>query len=112
PPGPDPEALDRLAGIVGSAKRPVIVTARAGTDPSSATVLARIAELLGAPVIDQGDRPTLPRGHPLHSGADPGPLATADAVLLLDSEVPWVPSQLAPPGDARVVQIDADPIKA
>lgn len=74
-------------------------------------MLARIAEILGAPVIDQGDRANLPPGHPLHVTGDAAPLQDADTVLLLDSEVPWVPAQLAPPATARVVQIDADPVK-
>lgn len=111
PPGPDPAALDRLADILAAADRVAIVTARTAADPECASALARIAELLGAPVIDQGDRANLPLGHPLHSVGDSAPLSTADAVLLLDSEVPWVPTQLAPPADARVVQIDADPVK-
>jgi acetolactate synthase-1/2/3 large subunit len=75
-------------------------------------LLARVAELLGAPVIDQGDRANLPLGHPLHLTGDSTPLESADTVLLLDSEVPWVPVQRAPPDDARVVQIDKDPVKA
>lgn len=112
PPGPDPGALGRLAGILVAGKRVVIVTARTAADPGTATVLGRIAELLGAPVIDQGDRANLPLGHPLHVVGDATPLESADTVLLLDSEVPWVPSQLAPPADARVVQIDGDPVKA
>jgi acetolactate synthase-1/2/3 large subunit len=111
PPGPDPSALERLAAILAAAGRVVIVTARTAADPESATVLARIAELLGAPVVDQGDRANLPGGHPLHSITDPTPLKSADAVLLLDSEVPWVPDQAAPPEDARVLQIDVDPVK-
>lgn len=112
PPGPDPAGLDRLAEIMAAANRPVIVTARTAADPESVPVLARIAELLGAPVIDQGDRANLPCAHPLHSMGDMTPLESADAVLLLDSEVPWVSAQVAPPGDARVVQIDVDPVKA
>jgi acetolactate synthase-1/2/3 large subunit len=111
PPGPDPSALERLAAILADSARVVIVTARTAADPDSATVLARIAELLGAPVVDQGDRANLPAGHPLHSMTDPTPLQSADAVLLLDSEVPWVPDQVAPPADARVLQIDVDPVK-
>lgn len=111
PPGPDPGALGRLAGILVAGKRVVIVTARTAADPGTATVLGRIAELLGAPVIDQGDRANLPPGHPLHVVGDATPLESADTVLLLDSEVPWVPSELAPPADARVVQIDGDPVK-
>lgn len=112
PPGPDPGALGRLAGILVAGQRVVIVACRTAAEPGAAVVLARIAELLGAPVIDQGDRANLPLGHPLHVVGDAGPLETADTVLLLDSEVPWVPAQLAPPADARVVQIDADPVKA
>ncbi|BCO85214.1 acetolactate synthase [Mycobacterium paraintracellulare] len=112
PPGPDPGALGRLAGILVAGQRVVIVACRTAAEPGAAVVLARIAELLGAPVIDQGDRANLPFGHPLHVVGDAGPLETADTVLLLDSEVPWVPAQLAPPADARVVQIDADPVKA
>lgn len=111
PPGPDPAALGRLAGILVAGQRVVIVTARTAADPAAATVLARIAEILGAPVIDQGDRANLPPGHPLHVTGDAAPLQDADTVLLLDSEVPWVPAQLAPPATARVVQIDADPVK-
>lgn len=112
PPGPDPGALGRLAGILVAGQRVVIVACRTAAEPGAAVVLARIAELLGAPVVDQGDRANLPLGHPLHVVGDAGPLETADTVLLLDSEVPWVPAQLAPPADARVVQIDADPVKA
>lgn len=112
PPGPDPGALGRLAGILVAGQRVVIVACRTAAEPGAAVVLARIAELLGAPVIDQGDRANLPFGHPLHVVGDAGPLETADTVLLLDSEVPWVPAQLAPPADAHVVQIDADPVKA
>ncbi|ETB13789.1 acetolactate synthase, partial [Mycobacterium avium subsp. paratuberculosis 08-8281] len=97
--------------ILVAGQRVVIVTARTAADPAAATVLARIAEILGAPVIDQGDRANLPPGHPLHVTGDAAPLQDADTVLLLDSEVPWVPAQLAPPATARVVQIDADPVK-
>ncbi|OBI96244.1 thiamine pyrophosphate-requiring protein [Mycobacterium sp. 1465703.0] len=111
PPGPDPGALGRLAGILVAGKRVVIVTSRTAADPATATVLARIAELLGAQVIDQGDRANLPLDHPLHVVGDAGPLENADTVLLLDCEVPWVPAQLAPPANARVVQIDGDPVK-
>lgn len=111
PPGPDPTALDRMAAILAAADRVVVVTSRTAADPANAATLARVAELLGAPVIDQGDRANLPCGHPLHASGDPTLLKSADAVLLLDSEVPWVPVQAHPPDDARVVQIDVDPVK-
>jgi acetolactate synthase-1/2/3 large subunit len=33
-------------------------------------------------------------------------------VLVLDHDVPWVPTTGAPPPDARIIQIDIDPVKA
>jgi acetolactate synthase I/II/III large subunit len=111
PPGPDPAALAEVAEILAAARRPVLVTARTGAHLESVPVLVRIAELLGAPVMDQRDRANFPDRHPLWAGAEDGPLRRADAVLLLDVEVPWVPAVAAPPDGARVLQIDVDPAK-
>jgi len=108
PPGPDPAALAQVAEALASAERPVLVTARTGAHAENVPVLARIAELLGAPVIDQRDRANLPGGHPLHAVSGERWLRAADTVLLLDVEVPWVPALAAPPPDARVLQIDVD----
>ena len=46
-------------------------------------------------------------------GSQPGPLLTeADLVIVWESDVPWYPSQHAPPADARIVQIGEDPLYA
>jgi acetolactate synthase-1/2/3 large subunit len=108
PPGPDPTALAQVAEALATAQRPVVLTSRTGAHPENVPVLARIAELLGAPVIDQRDRVNLPAGHPLEAVSGEALLRRADAVLLLDVEVPWVPALAAPPPDARVLQIDVD----
>ncbi|MGH9028915.1 MAG: thiamine pyrophosphate-dependent enzyme, partial [Acidimicrobiales bacterium] len=39
-------------------------------------------------------------------------LTASDLVLVVDCDVPWVPTQCAPPDRARIVQIDPDPAKA
>jgi len=109
PPAPDPGALTELAAILAGAQRPVIVTARTGAHPENAAVLARIAEMIGAPVLDHRDRANLPGRHPLYAGLEVDRfLPRADAVLLLDVEVPWVPALAAPPPEARILQIDVD----
>ncbi|HXM58180.1 MAG TPA: thiamine pyrophosphate-binding protein, partial [Candidatus Dormibacteraeota bacterium] len=108
PPGPDPAALADVARALAAAHRPVVVTARTGAHLENVPVLVRIAELLGAPVIDQRDRANFPDAHPLCAAGGDSLLRQADAVLLLDVEVPWVPALAAPPADARVLQIDVD----
>ncbi|HKA09333.1 MAG TPA: thiamine pyrophosphate-requiring protein [Candidatus Dormibacteraeota bacterium] len=109
PPAPDPTSLGEMAASLAGAQRPVIVTARTGARPENVAVLARIAEIIGAPVLDQRDRANLPAHHPLYAGPEDARfLPRADAVLLLDVEVPWVPALAAPPPEARVLQIDMD----
>jgi acetolactate synthase-1/2/3 large subunit len=112
PAAPDPAGLAEAAAVLAGARRPLVITARAGARPENVPVLIRVAELLGAQVIDQRDRMSFPTGHPLYAGTGEGLLARADAVLLVDVEVPWVPALAAPPADARVVQVDVDCAKA
>lgn len=81
---PDPEALERLASWLAQASDPVIVTEHVGRHPESVDMLVELAELLGAPVIDFGDRFCFPSDHPLNlTGAD-DILDRADLVLALD----------------------------
>ena len=48
--------------------------------------------------------------HPMHGGFDVAPwLAEADAVLVVDSVVPWIPSRHALPPGCPVIQIGPDP---
>jgi acetolactate synthase I/II/III large subunit len=112
PAAPDPVALAEVASTLANAERPLIITGRTGASPEAVASLVEVAELLGCPVLDQRDRINFPAVHPLRAGDDSGLLTSADVVLLLDSEVPWVPAHQSPPADATVLQIDADPVKA
>ena len=112
PPAPDPTGLAEMAERLAGAERPVIVSARTGAHPENVAILARLADLLGAPVLDQRDRLNLPSDHPLYAGTHEEPLRQADAILLLDVEVPWIPAFVSPRGDAAILQIDVDPAKS
>jgi acetolactate synthase-1/2/3 large subunit len=112
PAAPDPAGLAEAAQCLAGAGRPVIITGRTGARPGAVAALVEVAELLGCPVLDQRDRINFPPSHPLYGGDASQPLTTADVVLLLDSEVPWVPAHAAPPPQATVLQIDIDPVKA
>jgi acetolactate synthase I/II/III large subunit len=115
PPRPaaaDPAGLAEVARCLAGADRPVIVTSRTGARPAAVAALVEVAEILGCPVLDHRDRLSFPPGHPLCAGEAGEVLTDADAVLILDTEVPWVPVHAAPPPDATVLAIDIDPVKA
>jgi acetolactate synthase I/II/III large subunit len=111
PPAPAQDAIEQAAAILAEAERPLIVTARAGRAPGGAEALARFAEQFAMPVVEFWPaQNSLPTTHPMHGGGDVAPwLAEADAVLVLDSLVPWIPSRHALPPDCPVIQIGPDP---
>jgi thiamine pyrophosphate-dependent acetolactate synthase large subunit-like protein len=83
-PYPDPEALDRLAAWLVEAQELVILTGYLGRRPEAVGHLVALAELLGAPVIDGGERLSFPTNHPLNLSGDENALPRADLVLALD----------------------------
>jgi acetolactate synthase-1/2/3 large subunit len=75
--------------------------------------MVELAELIGASVI--GDRVSLgfPTSHPLYVGrSGHQQIREADALLLVDCDVPWIPALAKPRADARIISIDQDPLKA
>ncbi len=54
---------------------------------------------------------SLPADHPCHLGYDATPyLDDADAILVLECDVPWVPSLKAPRPECRIVHLGIDPL--
>lgn len=108
----DPEALREVARLLVAAERPVVLTGTTGRTEAGYRGLVRLAELLALPVVDWRERVNFPADHPLHQGDDPGTLLTeADLVLVLDQDVPYIPTRIHPAPGATVVQIGLDPIK-
>ena len=111
-PMPAPSAVTTAADWLLAARQPLILTAYAGRHPHAVAGLVRLAETIGAPVIELRQRLNFPSTHPLHLGFCAMPyLERADCVLVIDHDVPWVPAQGAPPPGSRVIQIDIDPHK-
>ncbi len=111
-PGPDPNAIDEAARILAGAQNPLIITASAGRDPAAVAALGELAERFALPVVQHRPRHlSLPAAHPCHLGYDAGPyLADADAILVLECDVPWVPQLKAPGADCRVIHLGIDPL--
>ncbi len=105
---PDPGAIAEGAAVLSAAVQPLIIACRgAGWD-----ALPDFAERFAMPVVEfWASRASLPGDHPMHAGFDPSPwLADADAVLVLDAMVPWMPVEQDIPGGCKVVQVGADPL--
>src|SRR5437016_562393 len=94
------------------ANTPRTGTADAGRDHAAVPALAEFAERFAIPVIEHRLRyVSLPADHPCHLGYDPTPLLDdADAILVIDCDVPWTPSRQAPSPDCRIVHIGIDPL--
>ena len=108
----DPDALRRVASLLVRSERPVVLTSTTGRSRAGFDGLLRLAEMLALPVVERPDRTNFPTTHGLHQGFDPAPFVeAADVILILDSDVPYIPTQVTPAAGATIVQIDLDPVK-
>jgi acetolactate synthase-1/2/3 large subunit len=113
-PAPAPTAIAQAAALLAAAEHPLIVTARAGRKVDAVALLERFAERYAIPVVEFRPRYlALSTEHPMHGGFEVDPwLDTADVILVLDCDVPWIPALKRPREDARVIQAGVDPLFA
>jgi len=108
----DPDALRDIAERLVRADRPLVLTSTTGRTREGFDGLLRLAELLALPVVDFRTRANFPATNPLHQGFRPeGLIESADLVLVLDHDVPYIPTRTGPPPGAVVAEIDLDPVK-
>lgn len=111
-PQADPGQLALAAELLMKAHSPLILVAFAGRHPEAVPPLVSLAELMAVPVIEVRHRMNFPTSHPLHMGQNPMPyLASADVILIIDHDVPYIPLLGRPSPDAKVIHIDIDPLK-
>jgi acetolactate synthase-1/2/3 large subunit len=113
-PAPDATAVAAAARLLAKADRPLIVTANAGRDAAAFAALTRFVEHFAIPVVQHRPRYlSLPSSHPMNMGFDPARLVpTADVILVLEADVPWIPTRAAPGADCKVIQCGLDPLFA
>ena len=95
-PYPDPVAVERAAAIITQAESPLIITSDGGE--ALFDELSGVAEKFAIPVVQfWRTRTAISTKHPLYAGEDPHELLLrSDAVLVLDSLVPWMPVAARP----------------
>jgi acetolactate synthase-1/2/3 large subunit len=114
PPGDVAVLVDDLL----RASSPLVVTSYLGRKPSAVAELIRLCRRLGVGVLESVPKAVnFPANDPLYLGntwSEPRQnvaLEKADLVLVLDSDVPWIPVFSRPSRTARVYHIDVDPLK-
>jgi acetolactate synthase I/II/III large subunit len=121
PIAPTPLAEAAVAGLVDviqKAARPLIVTSYLGRNPVAVTKLVRLCSRLGVGVLESVPSVVnFPHNDPLYQGnhwSHPfqnRALAEADFILVIDSDVPWIPTVSKPSEKAEIAIIDVDPLK-
>jgi acetolactate synthase-1/2/3 large subunit len=114
-----PEVTEEIARALAGAEHPLIVTSYLGRNPAAVPSLVKLAELLAIPVVEaMAYHVNFPASHPLHAGyqyhsvAQNPILAEADVILVLDSDVPWIPIVNRPSDGAEIYCVDIDPLKS
>jgi acetolactate synthase-1/2/3 large subunit len=107
----DPTALELLAEWLVAAEAPLAITGNMGRHPEAVSQLAALAELIGMRIADTRGPLNVASSHPLYADDANAAVGEADVILLLDVDVPWIPRHARPNPDARIAQLDIDPLK-
>ena len=113
-----PQAVHEIVHDLLKAEKPLVVTSYLGRNPEAVDELIQFCERLSIPVIESvPNYMNFPSDHPLHCGYQwntPGQnelIADADLILVMDSDVPWIPLKNKPSDQATIYYFDIDPIK-
>lgn len=108
--------VELIASELAAAKQPLIIAGYSGRKAQAVTELVTLANnFKGIRVLDTGGSDMcFPANHPGWLGLRyPGHdvVGTADLILVIDCDVPWVPTQFKPSESAKIIHIDVDPLK-
>ncbi|KAH7329535.1 thiamine pyrophosphate enzyme, N-terminal TPP binding domain-containing protein [Stachybotrys elegans] len=110
------KAVNEIADALAGAKEPLIITGYGGRNHELPGTLVELANTVkGLRVLDTGGSDMcFPADHPAWMGlrfsADDC-ITTADVIVVIDCDVPWINTRCKPRDDAKVFHIDVDPLK-
>jgi thiamine pyrophosphate-dependent acetolactate synthase large subunit-like protein len=109
-------AIKTVSEALTSAENPLIITGYSGRNHLVPGELVSLADQIPhLRVLDTGGSDMcFPANHPawlgLRYGVDPA-IESADVILVLDCDVPWVNTRCKPSSTAKIYHIDIDPLK-
>ena len=112
------EAARDIASSLLDARRPIVVTSFVGRSPAAVAALVDLCREFAIGVLESvPNYMNFPTTDPCWLGCqwnEPrqnAALGEADRIVVIDSDVPWIPTVSRPRADARIVHIDPDPLK-
>lgn len=113
-----PDGVARIAADLAAARRPLVVTSYVGRSTAAVAQLVRLCDRLGIGVHEAvPNAMNFPASNPLYLGNQwnqprrNAALAEADVILIVDSDVPWIPAVSRPADGAVIHHVDVDPLK-
>ncbi|RDW59630.1 hypothetical protein BP6252_12717 [Coleophoma cylindrospora] len=109
-------AVQTIAEALVVAKEPLVITGYSGRNHSTVPALVKLTELVkGLRVLDTGGSdmcfPADQRAWlGLRYGIDKS-IETADLIVVIDTDVPWINTQCHPSKTCKIFHIDVDPLK-
>ncbi|KAL1863959.1 hypothetical protein VTK73DRAFT_6279 [Phialemonium thermophilum] len=115
-PCPLPESdVELIGNALVQAQRPLVVTTYLGRNHRSPKLLAELCDKLPISVLETvGSDVCINSDHEAYLGVTvrthPA-VQDADVILVMDCDVPWIPTAGAPSADAKIFHLDVDPLK-
>lgn len=108
---PDSKAIFETARRLAAAEYPLIIANGAGRTAEETNLLTALAETYAIPVtVSSPSYIAVPQDSPAHAGFAPeNEFATADVILVINSDVPWIPSLCEPKDNAWIAHLAPDP---
>ena len=110
------DAVELISKHFMDAKDPLLVVGYTGRNIQAVHEAVELANVIsGLKVLDTGGSDMcFPADHPASLGLRYGQheaIKTADFILVVDCDVPWINTQCKPRDDAKIIHIDVDPLK-
>lgn len=111
-----PNDVETIVKLLADAQKPLIIVGYTGRNHATVPELVKLVEAIpGVRVLDcLGSDVCFPYTHRSSLGVRIGKdesIRTADAIVLINCDVPWIPTQCTTRPDAKIVHIDIDPLK-
>ena len=110
------DAVGEIAQMLVDAEEPLVITGYAGRNHKSSAELVQLAnQIKGLRVLDTGGSDCcFPSDHVgslgIRYGSDES-IKTADVILVVDCDVPYIPTVCKPKATAKIYHVDCDPLK-